>query len=123
MKHPDGHERYGYWREKIARTRDTKTSCMKKCKNAKMLWAYSIYDYDVHLRPLPLGYAGSIYKKNLKAVMDLGISRTAALAVLKKLNMHAIRCLHNIITARKKGKNATKFCPMFYPLYNGSFNW
>ena len=38
----------------------------------------TIYDYNVHLRPLPLGYAGSIYKKNLTAVMDLGISRTAA---------------------------------------------
>ena len=50
----------------------------------------TIYGYDVHLRPLPLGYAGTIYKTNLTAVMDFAISRTKALAVPKKLHMHAI---------------------------------
>ena len=32
---------YGYWKEDIAGTRNTKTSCMKKCNNTKLLWTYS----------------------------------------------------------------------------------
>ena len=51
----------------------------------------TIYDYNVHLRPLPLGYAGSIYKTNITAV-------------LKKLHINSVRCLHNY-NSKKLEKN------------------
>ncbi len=31
------------------------------------------FGYEVHLRPLPLGVAGTIYKTNLTTLVDLGI--------------------------------------------------
>ena len=57
--------------------------------------------YDVHLRPMPLGYSGTLYKTNLTTLTDIGISRTQAVSVIKKLHLHAIVCLQHIITARR----------------------
>jgi hypothetical protein len=30
-----------------------------------------MYEYDVHLKPMPLGYAGTIYNCNLSMLKDL----------------------------------------------------
>ena len=60
-----------------------------------------MYGYDVQLRPMPLGYAGTIYNCNLSMLQDLGLQRTVAKGVLKKLHTHAILCLHNIIKERR----------------------
>jgi len=49
-----------------------------------------MYGYDVQLRPMPLGYAGTIYNCNLSMLQDLGLQRTVAIGVLKKLHTHAI---------------------------------
>jgi len=42
-----------------------------------------MYGYDVQLRPMPLGYAGTIYNCNLSMLQDLGLQRTVAKGVLK----------------------------------------
>ncbi len=55
------------------------------------------FGYEVHLRPLPLGVAGTVYKTNLTTLVDLGITRHQSLGTLRKLHIHAISCLHNII--------------------------
>ena len=49
--------------------------------------------YDVPVRPVQLGYAGTIYSCNM-LLEDLGLHRTVAKTVLKKLHMHALVCLH-----------------------------
>ncbi|DBA96641.1 TPA: hypothetical protein ACH3X1_015499 [Trebouxia sp. C0004] len=60
-----------------------------------------MYGYHVQLRPMPLGYAGTIYNCNLTMLQDLGLQRTVAKGVLKKLHTQAILCLHNIIKERR----------------------
>ena len=59
------------------------------------------WGYDVQLRPLPLGFAGTIYKSNLKALIDLGITGHQSLSILRKLHIHAITCLHSTIRERR----------------------
>jgi len=59
------------------------------------------FGYEVHLRPLPLGVAGTIYKTNLTTLVDLGITRHQSSGTLRKLHIHAISCLHNIIKERR----------------------
>ena len=73
-----------------------KTQQHQALVNAPTQWGY-----DVYLRPLPLGFAGTIYKSNLETLVDLGITRHQSLSVLRKLHMHAITCLHNIIKERR----------------------
>ena len=55
------------------------------------------YGYDVRPGPMPLGYAGTIYINNLSVLQELGLSRSAAKTVLKRLHLHAISCLHNLL--------------------------
>ena len=43
--------------------------------------ALTQWSYDVHLRPLPLGFAGTVYKSNLETLVDLGITRHQSLSV------------------------------------------
>jgi len=78
--------------EKVAE----KTNSMKSWQTS---WL-KMYEYDVHLRPMPLGYAGTIYNCNLSMLQDLGLQRTVAKGVLQKLDMHAITSLQNIMTKR-----------------------
>ena len=59
------------------------------------------YGYDVYLKPLPLGFAGTVYKSNLEALMHFGMNKTKAKGTLRKLHTHAITCLHNFIKARR----------------------
>ena len=33
------------------------------------------FGYEVHLRPLPLGVAGTVYKTNLTTLVDVGLIR------------------------------------------------
>lgn len=41
--------------------------------------------------------SGTIYKSGCSALTELGFSNNQAKSILKKLHMHAITCLHNII--------------------------
>ncbi len=68
-----------------------------------------MYGYDVHLRPMPLGYAGTIYNCNPSMLQDLGLQRTVAKEILKKLHMHAITSLHNIIKERRYFENNGRY--------------
>ena len=70
--------------------------------------ALTQWGYDVHLRPLPLGFAGTIYKSNPTTLADLGITRYQSLSVLRKLHIHAITCLHNIIKGRRYLERCTR---------------
>ena len=58
--------------------------------------------YDVHLRPMPVGYsyAGTAYTVsvgtcNLSMLQDLDLQRTVAKGVLKKLHMQAVPTQHH----------------------------
>ncbi len=55
------------------------------------------------------GYAGTIYNCNLSMLQDLGLQRTVAKGVLKKLHMHAITSLHNIIKERRYVENNSRY--------------
>ena len=59
------------------------------------------YGYDMHLKALPLGFAGTVYKSNLEALMHFGMNETKAKSTLCKLHTQAITCLHNITKARR----------------------
>ncbi len=45
--------------------------------------------------------AGTINKTSLTALLDIGITKTQALTVLKKLHIHAITCLDDIVNLRR----------------------
>ena len=72
----------------------------KNEQHEKLVNMFEVYGYDVQLRPMPLGYAGTIYKCNLSMLQDLGLSRAAAKGVLKKF---ALTC--NLVpTQHHQGK-------------------
>ena len=77
----------------------------EKNEHEKLVDMLKMYGYDVQLRPMPLGYAGTIYNCNLSMLQDLGLQRTVAKGVLKKMHTHAILCLHNIIKERRYLEN------------------
>ena len=54
------------------------------------------YGYQVMLRPMPLGYAGSIYQINLEALLDVGITKHQALRTPRELQSNVfIASLNN----------------------------
>ena len=65
--------------------------------------------YDVQLRPMPLGYAGTIYIFDLSMLQELGLQRLVAKGVLNKVLMHAITSLHNIIKERRFLQNTGRY--------------
>ena len=54
-----------------------------------------------HLRPMPVGYSGTLYRTNLTTSTDIGLARTQAVSVIRKLQLHAIAYLQHIFTARR----------------------
>ena len=68
-----------------------------------------MYGYDVHLRPMPLGDAGTMYNCNLSMMQDLGLQRPVAKGVMMRLHMHAITSLHNIIKGRRYLENNGRY--------------
>ena len=84
-----------------ADTRYAEKVTEKNEQHEKLVDMLKMYGYDVQLRPMPLGYAGTIYKCNLSMLQDLGLQRTVAKNVLKKVHTHAIMCLHNIMKERR----------------------
>ena len=81
----------------------------KSEQHEKLVDMLKMYEYDVHLRPMPLGYAGTIYKCNLSMLQDLGLQTTVAKGVVKKLHMHAITCLHKAIKERRYLDNNCRY--------------
>ncbi len=73
-----------------ANTRYAEKVTEKNEQHEKLVDMLKMYGYDVHLRPMPLGYASTIYNCNLLMLQDVGLQRTVAKGVLKKLHMHAI---------------------------------
>ena len=92
-----------------ADTRYVEKMAEKNEQHEKLVDMLKMYGYDVHLRPMPLGYAGTIYNCNLSMLHDLGLQRTVAKGVLKKLHMHAITSLHNIIKERRYLENNGRY--------------
>ena len=78
-------------------TRYAEKVAEKNKQHEKLVDMLKMYGYDVHLRPMPLGYTGSNYNCNLSMLQDLGLERTVAQGVLRKLHMRAITSPHNII--------------------------
>ncbi len=92
-----------------ADTRYAEKMAEKNEQHEKLVDVLKMYGYDVLLRPMPLGYAGTIYNCNLSMLQDLGQQRTVAKGVLKKLHMHAITSLHNIIKERRYLENNGRY--------------
>ena len=92
-----------------ADTRYVEKMAEKNEQHEKLVDMLKMYGYDVHLRPMPLGYAGTIYNCNLSMLQDLGLQRTVAKGVLKKLHMHAITSLHNMIKERRYLQNNGRY--------------
>ena len=60
------------------------------------------YGYHCSCMAFPLGHAGAIYKPNFTVLTEQpGVPKTEARTMLKKLHIHAIVCLHNIIKCRR----------------------
>ena len=94
------------------RTRFAEKVIEKNEQHERLANMLRMYGYDVQLRPMPLGYAGTIYTCNFSMLQDLGLQRAIAKRVLKKLHTHAILSLHNIICRERrylesKGRYAT----------------
>ena len=62
----------------------------KTVQHDRLVGILKTYGYDVRLGPMPLGYAGTIYGSNRSVLQELGLSRSAAKTVLKRLHLHAI---------------------------------
>ncbi len=92
-----------------ADTRYAEKVAEKNEQHEKLVDMLKMYGYDVQLRPMPLGYAGTIYNCNVSMLQDLGLQRTVAKGVLKKLRTHAILCLHNIIKERRYLENNGRY--------------
>ena len=90
-------------------TRYAEKMAQKNEQHEKLVDMLKMYGHDVHLRPMPLGYAGTIYNCNLSMLQDLGLQRTVAEGVLKKLHMQAVTSLHNIIKERRYLENNGKY--------------
>ncbi len=90
-------------------TQDMQRKWQRKMnKHEKLVDMLKMFGYDVQLRPMPLVYA-AIYNCNLSMLQDLGLQRTVAKEVLKKLHTHAILCLHNIIKERRYLENNGRY--------------
>ena len=98
---------------------NSNTKCEEKLRekiqqHQALVNALTKWGCNLHLRPLPLGFAGTVYKSNLETLEDLGITRYQSLSVLRKLqshacnHMHAITCLHNIIEGRRYLERCTR---------------
>ena len=97
------------WKPLPADTRYAEKVAEKNEQHEKLVDMLKLYGYYVHLRPMPLGYAGTIYNCNLSMLQDLGLQRTVAKGVLKKLHMHAVTSLHNIIKERRYLENNGRY--------------
>ena len=73
----------------------------KTVQHERLIELLKIYGYDVRLGPMPLGYAGTVYTTNLSVLQEFGLNRSEAKTVLKRLHLHAIKCLHNIVKERR----------------------
>ncbi len=91
-----------------ADTRYAEKVAEKNEQHEKLVDMLKMFGYDVQLRPMPLVYA-AIYNCNLSMLQDLGLQRTVAKEVLKKLHTHAILCLHNIIKERRYLENNGRY--------------
>jgi len=60
-----------------ADTRYAEKVAEKNEQHEKLVGMLKMYGYDVQLRLMPLGYAGTIYNCNLSMLQDLGLQRTA----------------------------------------------
>ena len=91
-------------------TQDTQRKWQKKNEqHEKLADMLKMYTSDVHLRRMPLGYAGTIYNCNLSMLQVLGLHKTMAKRVLKKLHMHAITSPHNIIKEKRSLENSNRY--------------
>ena len=88
-----------------ADTRYTEKVAEKNEQHEKLVDMLNIHGYDVHLRLMPLGCAGTIHNCNVSVLQDLGLRRTVVKGVLKESHMHAITSLHNIIKERRYLQN------------------
>ena len=62
-------------------TQDLQRNWTEKTGHKKLVNMLKMYEYDVHLRLMPLGYAGTVYTVtvgncNLSMLQDLGLQRT-----------------------------------------------
>ncbi|KAL3132095.1 hypothetical protein ABBQ32_008705 [Trebouxia sp. C0010 RCD-2024] len=73
----------------------------KLAQHEPLLEQLTQYGYEVKYLPIPLGHTGTLYKSDLTALTELGVSKKEATSILKKLHMHAVTCLHNIIKSRR----------------------
>ena len=58
--------------------------------------------FEVSVLPFILGFSGTIYLDNVEQLGSIGITRPRAKALLQKLHTHAITCLQNIVTQRRR---------------------
>ncbi len=57
---------------------------------------------DVKVVAIPLGAGGSILSKTLEDFIELQIPITKAKKTLRKMSLHAITCLHSIVSSRRQ---------------------
>ena len=97
-----------------ADTRYIEKMAEKNERHETLVDMLKMYGYDVHLRPMPLGYAGTICNCNLSMLQDLGLQRTVAKGVLKKLHIYATQS-HPYTTSSRKGDTWKTMHGMAWP--------
>ena len=89
-------------------------------QHEKLVHMLKVYGYDLHLRPMALGYAGTIaYNCNLSMLQDLELQKTLVKGVLKQLHMHAIKSLQCVASKRQQEKQWGMLKQPYYLLIPG----
>lgn len=101
QQHRTNAGRSGYWAGDTAQTPITLKQYNQKMQQHQLLCQMlTQHGYKVRLLPLPLGFAGTLYKSNMAAPTELGISRAQA-KVMRQLRIHGMTCPHNILKERR----------------------
>ncbi len=80
----------------------------KQQQHKTLIDALQKYGYDVQVKTLIMGHGGFFYHTSKETLVSIGIKEENATKVLKKVHMHTIKCLHNIVIERRILENDSK---------------
>ena len=73
----------------------------KEMQHSALEDALKNYGYNVTVLTYIMGFGGSLYTSNMKALKTLGIDGTAANSLSRKHNKPSVICAHNILKCKR----------------------
>ncbi len=80
----------------------------KQQQHKTLIDALQKYGYDIQVKTLIMGHGGCFYHRSKETLVSIGIKEENTTKVLKKVHMHTIKCLHNIVIERRILENDSK---------------